>query len=146
MQLAEFNLGRLAVPLDDPSFQSYLDAVGQVQSQGDTAAGFVWRDQYFATDDPNPFGSEMLATISVWTSIDALRAFTYSGLHRDMFRRRHEWFESHHEPRMVLWWVPDGHRPSPEESLARLDHLVAHGPTEHAFTFARSFGPVDDAP
>jgi hypothetical protein len=29
--------------------------------------------------------------------------------------------------------------------MARLDHLRAHGPTPHAFTFRHRFDPGDDA-
>jgi hypothetical protein len=145
VQIAEFNVARLAIALDDPSFQRYLEAVGVVQAEADSADGFVWRDQYLATfDDPNPFGPDVLATISVWRSIETLRAFTYSGRHRESFTSRHEWFEMHEAPRVVLWWVSDGHRPNTEESKTRLAHLVEHGPTAYAFTFARSFPAPED--
>jgi hypothetical protein len=33
----------------------------------------------------------------------------------------------------VMWWVPAGHRPTLDEALARLDHLRAHGDSDHAF-------------
>ena len=141
MQLAEFNVARLAVALDDPNFQPYLRAVEAVLAQAESADGFVWREQYLASlDDPNPFGADMLATMSVWRSVAALRAFTYSGRHRETFGHRHELFENH-EVHLVLWWVPDGHRPNADESKSRLEHLFEHGPTAHAFTFARSFPP-----
>jgi len=142
VQLAEFNVARLAVSLDDPRFQPYLQAVQAVQAQADSADGFVWRDQYLAAfDDQNPFGPDVLATISVWQSLEALRAFTYSGRHRESFAGRHEWFERHDEPRLALWWIPRDHRPNAEECQGRLAHLVEHGPTPHAFNFARSFLP-----
>jgi hypothetical protein len=37
-----------------------------------------------------------------------------------------------------MWWVPAGHRPSLEEALERLDHLRAHGDTDHAFGWAHA--------
>jgi hypothetical protein len=32
-----------------------------------------------------------------------------------------------------MWWIPAGHIPTPQEALARLEHLTRHGPSEHAF-------------
>ena len=40
---------------------------------------------------------------------------------------------------VALWWVPAGHLPTIEEGIDRLDHLRAHGPTAHAFTFRDRF-------
>ncbi len=141
-QLAEFNIGRLRVALDDAVLEPYLVAVETVIADAEAADGFVWRDQYLAAfDDPNPFGPDALATISVWSSIDALRKFTYSGNHRESFRGRHQWFVAHDSPAMVLWWVDDGHHPDPDEANARLEHLTQHGSTERAFTFASHYPP-----
>ena len=141
-QLAEFNIARLRVALDDPALAPYLTAVETVIAEAEATDGFVWRDQYLAAfDDPNPFGSDALATISVWSSIAALREFTYSGTHRESFRGRHEWFAAHDSPALVLWWIDDGHRPDPDEANERLEHLTLHGPTGDAFTLARHFPP-----
>ena len=63
---------RLAIALEDPRLEPYLHAVEAVQAQADTTDGFLWRDQYFATfDDPNPVGPDVLATISVWSTVEA---------------------------------------------------------------------------
>ena len=35
-----------------------------------------------------------------------------------------------------MWWVPEGHRPTLDEALARLAHLRAHGDSDHAFGWA----------
>ena len=58
-------------------------------------------------------------------------------------RRRREWFVRMPEAYLVLWWVPEGHIPSTEEAVARLDHLRAHGATPHAFNFRNVFPPPD---
>jgi hypothetical protein len=47
VQLAEFNMTRLAIALEDPRLEPYLHAVEAVQAQADTTDGFLWRDQYF---------------------------------------------------------------------------------------------------
>ena len=32
-----------------------------------------------------------------------------------------------------MWWVPAGHRPTIQEAIERLEHLKAHGASDHAF-------------
>ena len=32
-----------------------------------------------------------------------------------------------------MWWVEEGHRPTLHEAKERLDHLTAHGHSDHAF-------------
>lgn len=45
----------------------------------------------------------------------------------------------------VMWWVPDGHRPTVTEAEERLAHLREHGPTAHAFTIREPF-PAPSGP
>jgi hypothetical protein len=59
-------------------------------------------------------------------------------------RRRREWFERMSEFFLVLWWVREGHRPSVDEAIAKLDLLRAKGPGPDAFTFRHAF-PAPDA-
>jgi hypothetical protein len=33
----------------------------------------------------------------------------------------------------VMWWVPEGYRPTLDEALARLAHKQANGDSDHAF-------------
>ncbi|MGB2659926.1 MAG: DUF3291 domain-containing protein, partial [Pseudolabrys sp.] len=70
--------------------------------------------------------------LAVWENVEALERFVWQTLHRRFFGRRLEWFEPIETP-LVLWRVPAGHRPDLAEAVARLDHLKAYGPTEHAF-------------
>jgi hypothetical protein len=56
-------------------------------------------------------------------------------------RRRKTWFEKPQAPHMALWWIAAGQVPTPQEGLARLDHLRAHGPCDHAFSFKQRFAP-----
>jgi hypothetical protein len=79
--------------------------------------------------------------MSVWRSLEALRAFTYTSAHVQVLRQRRDWFEQLAAAHLVLWWVPAGHIPSIEEAMARLDRLRSHGPTQAAFTFRTPFEP-----
>ncbi len=92
-----------------------------------------------------PYEDErMIVNMSVWESIEALRAFVYSSGHTSVMRNRKQWFEKL-ETYLVLWWVPVGHEPTIEEAKQRLEHLERRGPTPDAFTFRASFAPPDAA-
>ena len=45
---------------------------------------------------------------------------------------------------LALWWVPVGHLPGIDEAKKRLAHLDAHGPTQFAFTFKKTFEPDEE--
>jgi uncharacterized protein DUF3291 len=40
---------------------------------------------------------------------------------------------------VVLWWVPEGHRPDLDEAGERLARLHADGPTPYAFDLRTTF-------
>jgi hypothetical protein len=138
-QLAQFNIGRARSPLDDPRMAEFVGQIEGVNRLAESSPGFVWRlvgedgksSSYVRTyEDP-----ALLVNMSVWESIDALRAFAYQGEHLRVMRRRHEWFDPLPAPWQVLWWVPAGHRPTAGEGRRRLEFLVAHGPSPVAFGF-----------
>ncbi|MFD7814111.1 DUF3291 domain-containing protein [Streptomyces sp. NPDC059785] len=135
--LAQVNIARLKAPLDSPQLKDFVDALEPVNAVADAADGFVWRlqdDSGDATDIP-VFGDRwLIINLTTWRDADALTAFMYQGLHRELLARRREWFERLQEAVTALWWVPAGHRPTVAEAEARLAHLRAHGPTGYAFT------------
>jgi hypothetical protein len=79
----------------------------------------------------------------VWQDVASLTAFVYRSAHAGIMRRRQEWFERARDATVVLWWVPEGHRPSINEALAKLALLRQKGSTPEAFTFRQAFGPPD---
>jgi Domain of unknown function (DUF3291) len=147
--LAQVNIGRLRAPLDSPQLASFMAALDPVNAVADTAPGFVWRLQ---TEDGNATAvrafewdqagsAGVILNMSVWESVEALAAFVYSRQHREVLRRRREWFEQMAEAYLALWWVPRGHVPTPGDAEDRIRHLRAHGPTPHAFTLRVHFPP-----
>ena len=138
MHLAQLNIARLLAPLDSPQLAEFVANLEPVNALADAAPGFVWRLQ---TDDGDAtsiraFDDDMLiVNMSVWVSIEALRAFVFGGEHRAVMAGRRQWFERMTEPYTVLWWVEEGHVPTVDEAKARLEALRRHGPTDHAFTF-----------
>lgn len=139
--LAQFNIGKINYPLDDPRMAGFVDNLDRINALADTAPGFVWR---LKTEDGNATSIEtyedprVIVNMSVWESVDALKAYVYKSEHSHFLRRREEWFERI-MPYMVMWWIPDGHIPTLEEAKTRLVHLHQHGETAHAFTFRKVF-------
>ena len=146
--LAQMNIARLSAPLDDPRLADFVGALERVNALADASPGFVWRLQSEsgnATDVRAYPDERIIVNMSVWESVDALRAYVYRGDHAGVLRRRREWFEPFEGPFQVLWWVAAGHTPTPAQGKARLEHLAAHGPTAHAFTFKQLFPAEDEA-
>lgn len=144
--LAQVNIGRLRAPTDDPLVADFMNALDEINALAERSPGFVWRLQ---TEEGNatalrPYVDDsILINLSTWTSIDALSGYVYRSDHTAFLRRRAEWFERMSEMILALWWVPAGHRPTEAEAVERLDHLRAHGPTAHAFTFHHRFDPPE---
>ena len=149
VELAQLNVGRMLAPVDSPQIAGFVAELEPINRLADASPGFVWRlqtDQGDATSIRPTEDELFLINMSVWTSIEALRAFTYSTAHVEVLRRRREWFERLATAHMVLWWVPAGHRPTIDEALDRLDRLRREGPTPAAFTFRTPFEPEAQAP
>ncbi|WP_338700424.1 DUF3291 domain-containing protein [Streptomyces sp. Q6] len=143
-ELAQVNIGRLRAPLDTPEMKDFTNNLEPVNAVADAADGFVWRLQDESGDatDFRIYGDEwLLVNMSVWRDTEALKAFMYQGTHRELLARRREFFERLSEAVTALWWVPAGHRPTVREAEDRLTRLREHGPTDHAFTLRKTFGP-----
>src|SRR5215471_5957014 len=146
--LAELNIARFRAPMDAPELADFVAALQPVNALADAADGFVWRLQTEEGDATAIHAFEdplMLVNMSVWESLEQLRAFAYTNrAHVSIMRRRREFAEAMAEAYLVLWWVPAGHLPSVDEAKERLEVLRASGPTPHAFTFRASFPPPED--
>lgn len=147
--LAQLNIGRIVAPLESEQLAGFVDQLETINALADASPGFVWRLQ---TDDGDatglrPFDDDLIiVNMSVWESVEALSAYAYRSDHRDVLRRRGEWFERMPEAFLVLWWVPAGHFPTVDEAKDRLELVRAKGPTPDAFTFRAVFPPPDAPP
>jgi len=134
--LAELNIGRLRYSVDDPRLADFMNNLDLINGLAERSKGFIWRlkdDSGNATnswsrDDPN-----MIVNLSVWNSVETLERFVWQTVHKRFYGRRTEWFEHLDKSYLVMWWVPVGHRPTVNEAKERLEHLAAHGPSDHAF-------------
>jgi Domain of unknown function (DUF3291) len=133
--LAQFNIARIRYPLDDPRMREFVENVARVNGLADKIPGFVWRlkDEsgnamnMRVYDDPT-----ILPNLTVWENVEALERFVRQTLHQRFYARREEWFAPI-KTTLVIWWIPIGRRPDMAEGVARLDHLIAHGPGDYAF-------------
>jgi heme-degrading monooxygenase HmoA len=147
--IAEVNVARLLAPLDSPQLAGFVSRLDELNALADQAPGFVWRltdESGNATALPIYDDTRIIVNMSVWESLEALRAYTYSGPHLEVFKQRRGWFEHMREPATVMWWIPAGHQPTVAEARERLDHMRAHGPSAFAFPFGAPFpAPADSA-
>src|SRR5215813_7937382 len=142
LQLAEVNIARMRFPLEDPAMREFVGRLEEVNALADRSAGFVWRLKTEAGNATylRPFDDDrILVNMSVWESVEDLKAYSYGGAHAEVFRRRGDWFEKMDSPSLALWWIPAGRIPSIDEAKKRLAHLAEHGPTPFAFNFRNLF-------
>ena len=141
-ELAQINIANSRAERDSPIMKDFMDRLDEINALADTSPGFVWRLQteegdatsIQAFDDPL-----LLVNISVWEDIESLKVFVYKSNHVELIQDRDAWFKKTADAHQALWWIPRGHIPPVAEAKERLLHLQAHGPSEHAFTFAQPF-------
>jgi len=147
--LAQLNIGRIRAPMSDPLMAGFVAELEPVNELADSAPGFVWRLQTEAGDATaiRPYDDDtILINMSVWETVDALKAFVYRTHHADVMRQRERWFERLDTYFIVLWWIPAGTIPTVLEAKLRLDHLRQHGESPYAFSFKKVFPPPAELP
>jgi hypothetical protein len=140
-ELAQLNIAQMKMPLDAPGMADFVANLDRINALAEAAPGFIWR---LKSEDGNatslrPFGENTLVNMSVWAGVEDLSNYVYKSLHVEIMKRRKEWFERMQEAYLVLWWVPQGHRPHEYEGMQRLQTLRAMGPTDKAFHFKQPF-------
>ncbi|HZX54310.1 MAG TPA: GNAT family N-acetyltransferase, partial [Ilumatobacteraceae bacterium] len=135
LHLAQLNIATLRHPMDDPRTAGFAEGLPIVNAVADEAPGFVWRlqsDTGNATDIQVFDDPLVIVNLTVWTSVEALKAFAFRGTHREFFRRRAEWFVEG-STRTALWWTPVGDVPTTGDAKRRLDFIQAFGASPYAF-------------
>ena len=148
-QIAQINIAKARDAIDSVEMKGFVDRLDEINALADKSPGFVWRLQtedgdatsIQAFDDPM-----FIVNLSVWESIESLKLFVYQSTHVELVRDRDAWFSKIIQAHQTLWWIPVDHIPTIEEGRDRLKFLDENGPTETAFTFAKSFAlPHHDA-
>ena len=138
--LVQLNIATLQHPLDDPRIADFVDALPMVNEAGEQSPGYVWRlqsDGGNATDIKVFDDPLVIVNLTVWESLEALKAFAYRGVHRDFFRRRAEWFVPG-STRTALWWTPAGSLPTTDDAKRRLEFVDAFGASPYAFAMGQN--------
>lgn len=138
--LAEVNIAKFIKPAEDPVNKDFIDNLDRVNATAEAAPGFVWR---FIDDADNPTtiynDPNVIVNLSVWQDLESLVDFAFKNdIHRQIMRRRKEWFERM-DFYLALWWVEPGCEPTVAEAIAKIELIKQLGSTPAAFTFARPF-------
>ncbi len=151
--LAQANVAYALADALDPLLADYVARLDEMNHLAEASPGFVWR---YLTDSRDPLQRELddprvLFNMSVWTSIDALHAYTYRTAHKEVYAARKRWFRDEKAVvgghALALFWVPIGVRPTVSDAKLRMAHIVEHGPSAYAFSFKDRFAaPTDLAP
>lgn len=140
--LAQVNIARAKGPMDSPVMQEFVDQLDRINALADRSPGFVWRLQAEAGDATSlqVFEDErIIVNMSVWTALEALQGYVYSGEHLEVLKRKKRWFGKIAGPALALWWIPAGTLPTMDDAKRALQTLSARGPSPAAFSFARPF-------
>ena len=142
MHLAELNVGHLLAPPDDPLVKEFMDNLDRVNGLGKRMPGFVWMMEGSGApgtgNTENAIGDDpqFVANLTVWEDAASLERFVFGTLHKQFYDRRAKWFEVMGDQHFVMWWVDEGHRPTLDEGLDRLDDLKRNGSSDRAFGWA----------
>ena len=139
MHLAQLNVGRLVAPTDNPRVKDFMDNLDFVNGLGRRMPGFVWMME--GSGEPGtgrPEGKiegdpQFVSNLTVWEDVESLERFVWGTIHKQFYDRRTEWFEIMGEQHFVMWWVPEGHQPTLDEALERLEMRKTQGDTDAAF-------------
>lgn len=142
MHLAQLNIAKAKYSLESSDIKEFVDNLEPVNKTAESSDGFIWRlkdENGDATNIQAFYDPDIIVNMSVWESTDALKNFMFRTHHRDFLRRKTEWFYNIPEDSYVLWWIPEGHIPSVEEAVEKLNMLRKKGDTPNAFSFKSNF-------
>jgi GNAT superfamily N-acetyltransferase len=144
VHVAQINIGTMIASTDDPAVAEFMEGLDRINAIADEAPGFVWRLQ---TDSGNATEIQIFAdplqlvNMSVWESVDELKAYVYRSEHVDFFRRRAAWFVAAAK-RVALWHIEPGSRPELDDAVRRVEFQERHGSTPYSFAFGRVPAPL----
>ena len=139
--LAQLNIAHLLDDLASELLTDFVANLDRINSLAENSPGFVWRliEPENPTVPNHGFDDEYIVNLSVWENIESLHDYVYRTAHKDIMRRKTEWFHRMPRSHMVLWWIPAGEIPTAAQAKNKLEHLQLNGPTEQAFTFRQAF-------
>ena len=136
MHLAELNIGYFRFPAEDPRMAGFMDNLERVNAIAERSDGFIWRlmDDSGNATGIRPFpDADIALNLSVWRDAESLEHYVWNTVHKQFYAKRAEWFQLMSAHHFVMWWVEEGHLPTPQEAKERLDHLRENGDSDFAF-------------
>ena len=136
MHLAQFNIGHMTYDLEDPRMADFNRGIDMLNRIAEQSEGFVWKYETGVGGvvqedvDNNP---HILVNMTVWDSFENFQHFVWNTLHKHFVNRKSEWFTPLDTAHFVMWWIPEGHRPTLDEARTKLDLLRQDASTDAAF-------------
>ncbi|MGE8060433.1 DUF3291 domain-containing protein [Pseudomonas sp. NPDC089547] len=141
--LAQFDLVKAKYPRGDKRMSGFYDSVNCINSLAEGSPGFIWREIEEDLEGLGKlWGEDYLYTLSTWDDVGSLKDFIYHSTHLEIMKSGREWFHKLNHVRLVLWWVPNDHKPTLTEAHERLMYLHENGPSSFAFDFKSCDLPV----
>ena len=134
--LAQLNVGTALDDMASPRMSGFVSKLNRVNAVAERSPGFVWRLQDESGSATNLKFTEnplFIVNLSVWETPEDLENFVWNTVHKQVYKRKAEWFEPPEERYFVMWWIPVGTLPTAEEALSRLDDINRNGPSQRAF-------------
>lgn len=138
--LAQINIASMKASLDNPIMREFVENTDRINALAERSPGFLWRykeDEAAKSDLPLTVfkDNSILVNMSVWNSMEDLFKFTYQSDHKEIFKKRKQWFQLLEDSHMACWYIADGQWPLLSEGKKRLEYMDAFGNSPYAFTF-----------
>jgi hypothetical protein len=145
--LAQVNIAWMHGAIGDAAMQGLANRIEEINRLAEESTGFIWRLKEVTLEALTPFEEDfpgfhrdrLFYNMSVWKSLEELRAYTFNSDHAELLNDRRQWIERMEGASVALWWIPAGHRPTIAESAEKLRLVRKLGPTPEAFTLRKAF-------
>ncbi len=144
--LVQANIARWHNSLEENLIREFNSQIDAVNKLAETNDGFIWR--YESNDNgaevKKAFGEKIVFNMSVWSSLETLRGFSYRGQHSEIMKNKQRWFMKLNQVTACLWWIPkteidNGTYPGIDTAKEKLEQVDRFGPSRAAFTFANFY-------
>lgn len=150
--VAIYNFGLHVAPYDSPEVEGFrLREFANFEAAA-RAQGYVGRSGYGDEPGVPSWGRQVFprfiegsgfltapSSLSLWTDIESLMAFSYSGVHAEALKGARNWNVKQRWPSAVLWWVDAGCVPEWKDGVEKLEQLHDHGASASAFSFKQPY-------
>jgi hypothetical protein len=146
MHLAQLNIGKTRFNLESDEMAEFVNNLEPINAIAESSPGYIWRlkdDSGDATNIEVENNPDLIVNMSLWDNVESLKNFMFKTHHIDFLKRKKEWFVPTTEASYVLWWVQEGHIPTVQEAMEKLEYLRQNGETPEAFSFKREFAKPD---